>query len=108
VTLSGGHTEAHFVVGAEPVLSLRLDAGGQLPIVVRQPRSVTMLSYQLLHEPDVAGRVDAATQLEQACAGPHADAACARLPALVNARLHDEPSPLVRRLEQDLIAPETP
>jgi aminopeptidase N len=108
VTLSGGHTEARFAVGAEPVLSLRLDAGGQLPIVIQQPRSVTMLSYQLLHEPDVAGRVEAATQLEQACAGPHADAACARLPALVNARLHDEPSPLVRSLEQDLIAPETP
>jgi hypothetical protein len=97
-----------FTVGAEPILSVRLDDGGQLPIVIGQPRPVTMLLCQLAHEPDLAGRVEAATRLAESCAGSTPDAACEQLPALVASRAAAEPSRLVRQLMQDLIAPPTP
>jgi aminopeptidase N len=47
------------------LLSVRVDDGGNLPIRVKHARPFEMLLYQIEHEPDVAGRVDAMLEGER-------------------------------------------
>ncbi|HEX4461836.1 MAG TPA: M1 family metallopeptidase [Polyangia bacterium] len=109
LALHEGRGTARFTVGDAAVLSLRVDDGAQLPVVVAYARSVAMLLHQLAHEPDIAGRFEAASELETRCApSPTRDVGCAQLPSIVAARAAVEPSPRLRDLEQRLVAPPAP
>jgi aminopeptidase N len=96
VMLEGKRVEVRFHING-PVLSVRVDDGGHLPVRVSHERPVQMLLHQLAHEPDVAGRVDALEQLVQKCPGhPPQEPACARLKPALNERALKDSSDLVR------------
>lgn len=63
VDLSGEYTEYRFPLTGE-LRSVRIDDGGHLPVFVKHERPLPMLLHQLVHEPDVIGRVDALRALE--------------------------------------------
>jgi aminopeptidase N len=97
--------ELHFDVGAAPIWSIRVDDGGALPVAVRHDRPVTMLLYQLAHEPDVVGRAEAFDLLERACAGAPTDADCSARADVMSSREPHEPSRLLRVAEHDALQP---
>lgn len=63
VALSGNRIEYRFPLAGE-LHSVRIDDGGNLPVFVKHERPVPMLLHQIIHEPDVIGRVDALRVLE--------------------------------------------
>jgi len=64
VHVRGQHTTASIPVPAEP-RSVRFDKGGWLLKVLDFPRSTAMLAYQLQHDDDVIGRVEAIADLRR-------------------------------------------
>ena len=91
--------ELRFPVRGE-LRSVRLDEGGHLPVPVRHERPVPMLLYQLAHEPDVAGRADALSQLRIVCAPRDASpvAGCELLAGALAQRVARDSSRLIRQL----------
>jgi aminopeptidase N len=84
-----------------PLQAVRVDAGGHLPFTLPHERPVPMLLHQLVHEPDVQGRMEALEHLQSLCAA--APPECGQLPALLEARARSEPSRLMRKLLQDAL-----
>jgi aminopeptidase N len=82
-----------FAVNA-PVLSVRIDKGGNLPITVRHERPGAMLRYQMVEEPDLPGRVEALEALEKACG----EAGCEDLKPALEERAAVDSSRLMRQL----------
>jgi aminopeptidase N len=96
VMLTGKRTEIRFHING-PILSVRVDDGGHLPMRVSHERSVGMLLRQLAHEPDVAGRLDAIEQLTQVCANQkQKEKACESFKQALNERARNDSSTLVR------------
>jgi aminopeptidase N len=88
--------------GAE-LRAVRVDDGGVLPIRVRHARPASMLLWQVAHEPDVVGRLEALDALEEACQADESqgEPACAGRAAAFAARAPQEPARLLRKeLEQ--------
>lgn len=53
---------------AEEPLSVRIDDGGHLPMIIVHERTTSMLLFQVAHEPDIAGRIDALNTIQSALA----------------------------------------
>lgn len=82
-----------FAVNA-PVLSVRIDEGGDLPVAVRHERPPAMLRYQMIEEPDLPGRAEALEALEKACK----EAGCEDLRPALEERAAVDSSRLIRQL----------
>jgi hypothetical protein len=94
---AGAAAEVRFAVSG-PVLSVRVDDGGHLPIGIDHPRPLAMLRRQVTGEPDLIGRAEALLSLVGACSSPAAAAGCADLAALLAEQKAAHPSRLVREL----------
>jgi aminopeptidase N len=80
---------------AGSVRSVRVDAGGFLPLRPDHERPVAMLLHQLAHEPDPAGRADALLELVRVCP---AGSACPGARAAVQHAAASDASRYVRQL----------
>lgn len=81
------------------LLSVRLDDGGHLPFRVKQEaRPLSMLLYQLSHEPDTAGRAEALAQIQSLLAYTKEEAARTELKAALAERAAQDPARLIRAL----------
>lgn len=104
-----------FPVSGQP-LSVRVDAGGDLPRAVQHERPWEMLRFQMTHEPDTAGRADATLALAAACGpvapgpGPSPGPApgCADLPAWLRGQAAEDPARVVRQLAERTLQRLTP
>jgi aminopeptidase N len=90
---------------ALPPLAVRVDERSVLPVGVRHARSQPMLLYQLAHEPDAVGRLEALQQLVTQC--PKATPACEPVRAALTRSSTDDASRLVRSEAQEALAPTT-
>jgi aminopeptidase N len=81
-----------------PVLSVRIDEGGELPLPVRHERPPAMLRYQMVEEPDLPGRVEALEALEKACGTAPGESGCGDLGEALEERVATGSSRLVRQL----------
>lgn len=81
-----------------PVLSVRIDEEGDLPLPVRHERPPAMLRYQMVEEPDLPGRVEALETLEKACGAEPGEPGCGDLRAALEERAAVDSSRLVRQL----------
>jgi aminopeptidase N len=98
VELTAKKQEARFRL-AGSLLSVRLDDGGRLPFRVRQEeRSVSMLLYQLAHEPDTAGRADALGSVKSLMASTIEESTRAQLKAALEERAAQDSTRLIRAL----------
>jgi aminopeptidase N len=79
-------------------LSVRIDDGGFLPFTVSHERPVTMLFYQLGHEPDLAGRIEAMDRLKELTS--KAPEVRQQFRAALRERAEKDSSRLVRTLAQ--------
>lgn len=84
-------------------LSVRIDDGGYLPRSVRHERPRDMLLWQVVHEPDPAGRANALLTLADMCKAQPAPAGCAELPALLRERATEDNARIVRQIAERLI-----
>ncbi|HEX8175818.1 MAG TPA: M1 family metallopeptidase [Pyrinomonadaceae bacterium] len=81
------------------LLSVRLDDGGHLPFRVKQEeRPLSMLLYQLAHEPDAAGRADALEQIQSLLASTKDESARGQLKAALEERAASDGSRLIRAM----------
>ncbi|HEX8068705.1 MAG TPA: M1 family metallopeptidase [Pyrinomonadaceae bacterium] len=99
VLLSDRRAELAFHLPA-PLLSVRVDDGGHLPLAFAHERPPAMLLYQLAHEPDTAGRIDALAALQSLCANRADPATCEHFKTGVQERIAQDPSRLVRALAE--------
>jgi aminopeptidase N len=83
-------------------LSVRIDDGGSLPRSVRHERPRDMLLWQVVHEPDPAGRAGALSALADGCAAQPVPAGCAELPALLRERATEDSARIVRQIAERL------
>lgn len=86
-----------FAVDA-PVLSVRIDEGGHLPLAVRHERPAAMLRYQMIEEPDLPGRAEALEALEKACGAAPGESGCRDLREALEERMAADNSRLIRQL----------
>ena len=84
----------------EPILSVTVDARGDLPESIAHERPVPMLLHQLTSEPVLSVRVGALRTLEKVCAPAAADrpAACSAVQAAVEQAAAMDGARLVRQL----------
>ncbi|MBD0371888.1 MAG: M1 family metallopeptidase [Pyrinomonadaceae bacterium] len=81
------------------LLSVRLDDGSHLPFRVKQEeRPVSMLLYQLSHEPDTAGRAEALEQIQSLLAYTKEESTRAQLKAALEERAARDTTRLIRAL----------
>ncbi|HYO91216.1 MAG TPA: hypothetical protein VEQ40_06250, partial [Pyrinomonadaceae bacterium] len=81
------------------LLSVRLDDGGHLPFRVKQEdRTLSMLLYQLSHEPDTAGRADALEQIQSLLASTKDESTRGQLKAALEERAARDTTRLIRAL----------
>lgn len=108
VTLTRAQESFRIPISGEP-LSVRVDEGGYLPRAVEHDRPWEMLVWQMVHEPDPAGRADALLTLSGACAAPAAregapsrskSAGCDSLPSLLRKRAEDDGARIVRQIAE--------
>jgi aminopeptidase N len=83
--------------------SVRVDAGGYLPISISHERPASMLRHQLQSEPDVAGRVNAIERLTELCRAGLDPRECQELPRQLAEHSQSDPSRLIRKLSQDAL-----
>lgn len=93
------HTSVRFPFSGE-LLAVRIDDGAVLPVEVRHARTIEMLLYQIAHEPDISGRIDAIQEARHTVSyeKQHRDTL---LNALAKAS-EEDPSPLVRRIAEGI------
>lgn len=87
--------ELRFIIDA-PVLSVRTDEGGHLPLPVRHERPPAMLQHQMIAEPDLPGRVEALQAFVERCAEASAD--CGDPRRILKERAAVDNSRLIRQL----------
>ncbi|MDC0710184.1 M1 family metallopeptidase [Stigmatella sp. ncwal1] len=108
VPLAPSHQEFRFPLKGS-LKSVRVDAGGVLPFAISHERPVSMLLYQLDHEPDVMGRMDAIEHLVELCRAGDGPQECQGLRDRLAISARDDASRLIRKLAQDahqqMIAP---
>jgi aminopeptidase N len=98
VVLTARKQEVRFALTGA-LLSVRVDDRGHLPFRVRQAgRPVSMLLYQLAHEPDTAGRADALEQLQSLLAATKEEGTRALLRAALEERATQDRARLIRAL----------
>ena len=102
VTLTRAQESFRIPVSEKPgePLSVRVDEGGYLPHAMEHERPWDMLVWQMVHEPDPAGRADALLALSGACAAPEKPSGCASLPALLRERAADDGARVVRQIAE--------
>jgi aminopeptidase N len=98
ITLNGKKQEVRFRFKGE-LLSVRMDSGGHLPFRVKQEgRPLSMLLYQLAHEPDTAGRADALDEIQSLLASTKEESTRMRLKAALEERAARDSTRLIRAL----------
>ena len=97
VTLSGRREVVRFTTDS-PVLAVTIDPEGHLPRSVPHERPAAMLRYQLAHEPEIAGRIDALLELGKLCGTEPAAPACGEAKAALEESKTSDSSRLVRQL----------
>jgi aminopeptidase N len=102
VLLHGPSTEVVFRASA-PLLSVRIDDGGHLPIRVAYDRPLAMLQWQAKNEPDVAGRVEALQLLARSAQERKGLTEESRVDDLLDASAATDPSRLVRQVASGLL-----
>ena len=81
------------------LLSVRLDDGGHLPLRLKQEeRPLSMLLYQLSHEPDTAGRADALEQVQSLLAATKDENVRGQLKVALEERAARDSTRLIRAL----------
>jgi hypothetical protein len=81
------------------LLSVRFDDGGHLPFRLKQEeRPLSMLLYQLSHEPDTAGRADALEQIQALMSATKEEATRAQLKAALEERAARDVTRLIRAM----------
>lgn len=105
ITVTRRREVFHFALDP-PVLSVAVDAPGDLPDPVVHERPLAMLVYQLAAEPAVAARIDALRALERACAPsvPERPAACTSALAALARAAELDAMRLVRQLAAQTLA----
>jgi aminopeptidase N len=93
LVLRQGRAEARFAIGDADPLSVRVDERSATPTRVEHDRPRAMLLYQLAHEPDLVGRLEALEQLTRGCQGRD----CRDLIPALLARATHEPARLIAR-----------
>ena len=83
-------------VGSAELRSVRLDDTAALPARIAHDRPLDMLLFQVAHEPDVVGRMEALEALQATCRVPDARSRCGRVASFIAERDAREPSRLVR------------
>lgn len=86
-----------FAVDA-PVLSVRIDEGGDLPLPVHHERPPAMLRYQMVEEADLPGRVEALEALVKACGAAPGKPGCSDLREALEERVATDSSRFIRQL----------
>jgi aminopeptidase N len=102
IVLTRKRQELRIPLAQEP-LSIRIDDGGHLPMRIVHERTTSMLLFQLAHEPDIAGRIDAIKGLESALASGSPEFRISFVAALRD-RIVMDSSRLVRKLAQQGLA----
>lgn len=87
--------ELRFTVDS-PILSVRIDEGGHLPLAVRHERPPAMLRHQMVTEPDLPGRVEALQAYVEKCAAVSPD--CGDPRQILKDRSAVDSSRLIRQL----------
>jgi len=82
---------------------VRLDDSGHLPMNIVHERTTSMLLFQLAHEPDIAGRIDAMNGLKSVLASGSPEFRISFVAALQD-RIAKDSSRLVRKLAQQGLA----
>jgi aminopeptidase N len=107
IVLTAKRQELRIPLAQEP-LSVRIDDGGVLPMNVVHERTTSMLLFQLVHEPDIAGRIDAMNGLQSGLANGGLANGSRQLRLSFVAALQDriakDSSRLVRKLAQETLA----
>jgi aminopeptidase N len=86
------------------LLSVRVDDGGHLPFRVKQEeRPLSMLVYQLKHEPDTAGRAEALERIQSLLASTKDESTRARLRAALEERAAQDSTRLIRALAKRVL-----
>lgn len=98
IELTGKKQEVRFRLRGE-LLSVRVDDGGHLPFRVKQEeRPLSMLLYQLAHEPDTAGRAEALDQIQSLLAATKEEQTRTQLKAALEERAAQDSTRLIRAL----------
>lgn len=98
IELTGKKQEVRFRLAGQ-LLSVRVDDGGHLPFRVKQEaRPLSMLLYQLAHEPDTAGRADALDQIQSLLASTKEEQTRTQLKAALEERIALDSTRLIRAL----------
>lgn len=87
--------ELRFAVSA-PVLSVRIDEGGNLPRSIQHERPAAMLRHQMVAEPDLLGRAEALQAFADRCLAASAD--CGDPRQILKERAAEDSSRLIRQL----------
>jgi aminopeptidase N len=95
----GWTTTIHLPFSGE-LLSVRIDDGGNLPVHIDHLRPFEMLLYQIEHEPDVAGRVDAL--LEAELRGRGGTTRTEKLVSAARKAIENDSSRLVRQIAAEI------
>jgi aminopeptidase N len=98
IELTGKKQEVRFRLAGQ-LLSVRVDDGGHLPFrVTQEARPLSMLLYQLAHEPDTAGRADALEQIQSLLASTKEEQTRMQLKAALEERAALDSTRLIRAL----------
>jgi aminopeptidase N len=97
VLFKGMSAVEHFYFKGD-LLSVRLDDGAALPFRIPHERPLSMLLYQLAHEPDVMGRADALHELQLLLAKTIDEPTRSQIKAALNERSTRDQSRLIRSL----------
>lgn len=98
IELTRKKQEARFPLKGR-LLSVRVDDGGRLPFRLKQEGlSLSMLLYQLEHEPDTAGRAAALGEIQSLLASATEEGTRAQLKAALEERAANDATRLIRTL----------
>ena len=98
VDVTGRKQEVRFRLAGN-LLSVRVDDGAHLPFrVTQEERPLSMLLYQLAHEPDTAGRADALERIQALLAATKEEGTRSQLKAALEERAARDSTRLIRAL----------
>ncbi len=103
VILRDRHQVVRVPRGRAELRSVRIDDPAMLPVRITHDRPIEMLLFQIAHEPDVVGRLEALDALKGACGLPTDKDHCRKVIAPLTDADRREPSRLVRRKLREVL-----